>query len=280
MDSAGKKIGLWMSLLLMALSLLIKIYGGISYNSTALLADGFDSLINLVSMSTAVYLTFYSTKPADEQHPYGHYGFSALSTMITGVIMITVGTLIILESYNGLIRNEIIQYGALHYSAASTIVLVVSVFLYSISIEKTMAIRAEVRHLLTDITESIVVLVGVGLSIYTFPVIDKLLALGIAGLFYYGGIKNLNEVKPIIVHESPDKSIINKLRLCLEKENVKIKQIRVRKVGDKLFADAIIELNPHLTLYQAHIISDKLEQKAKECMENIAEIIIHSEPEE
>jgi len=50
----------------------IKIFTGIVGNSYALIADGIESLTDIFTSSVVLAGLYFASKPADEDHPYGH----------------------------------------------------------------------------------------------------------------------------------------------------------------------------------------------------------------
>ena len=61
-------IGIIASLILAA----VKIFTGIVGNSYALIADGIESLTDIFTSSIVLTGLYIASKPADEDHPYGH----------------------------------------------------------------------------------------------------------------------------------------------------------------------------------------------------------------
>ena len=69
----------------------IKIFGGIKGKSNALLADGFNSLSDVVS-STAILLGIhFSNMPEDEDHPYGHEKIESIIGIMVGLFVVITG---------------------------------------------------------------------------------------------------------------------------------------------------------------------------------------------
>ena len=57
--------------------------------STALLAEGSDSILNVVSSSIAHRFYTRSLKPPDERHPYGHMRFEVYGSLLILLLMAT-----------------------------------------------------------------------------------------------------------------------------------------------------------------------------------------------
>jgi divalent metal cation (Fe/Co/Zn/Cd) transporter len=58
------------------------------------------------------------------------------------------------------------------------------------------------------------------------------------------------------------------------------REVRTRGFADAAFLDLTLGFDPSLTLREAHDICDQLEERLKERFPEIADIIVHLEPEE
>ena len=83
---------------------IIKFLGGYFGNSYALIADAIESSVDVVSSIFVFFGIKYSSRPADENHPYGHGKAEAL---ITFVVVFLVVALVVLEDV-----VEVVVFGA------------------------------------------------------------------------------------------------------------------------------------------------------------------------
>jgi len=68
-------------------------------NSAAILAGGIDSFVDIFSSIISYVGIRISGKPADKKHPYGHYKFEVLGSVIITVIILLAGVGIIYNAY-------------------------------------------------------------------------------------------------------------------------------------------------------------------------------------
>ena len=66
----------------------IKILGGIYGNSRALVSDGINSLSDVGSSFGILLGIYFSNKPADEEHPYGHEKIESIIGNMLGVFLL------------------------------------------------------------------------------------------------------------------------------------------------------------------------------------------------
>src|SRR5690606_22832352 len=76
----------------------IKFVAGILGNSYALIADAIESSADVLSSVLVLIGLKYSTKPADENHPYGHGRFEVISTFAVIGFLVISATVITYES--------------------------------------------------------------------------------------------------------------------------------------------------------------------------------------
>jgi len=84
-----------------------KVVAGIFANSTALIADGIHSLVDVLG-SVLVWLGInVAERPADVSHPYGHFKAESLAEMAVGLIIILSSLLILHESVLSLVNESV-----------------------------------------------------------------------------------------------------------------------------------------------------------------------------
>ncbi|MBN1998281.1 cation diffusion facilitator family transporter [candidate division KSB1 bacterium] len=77
-----------------------KISAGIAGHSNALLADGINSVSDVIYFIVVKIFVRLSSKPADSEHPYGHHQLESIAALVVGAFVITTGMAIFWESIN------------------------------------------------------------------------------------------------------------------------------------------------------------------------------------
>lgn len=67
---------------------LIKIVSGLIGRSGALVADGIHSLSDLVTDFFAIIGSHMASKPADDEHPYGHGKAEYITSIVIGAVVL------------------------------------------------------------------------------------------------------------------------------------------------------------------------------------------------
>ena len=87
------RASIWVNSLLPPLKLVAGIWG----NSVALVADGINSLADILSNLLVYLLLKISGKPQDEDHDYGHGKYETVATFALGGMMILDGIMIVVD---------------------------------------------------------------------------------------------------------------------------------------------------------------------------------------
>ena len=172
-----RTITLWGSLLNFVL-MVLKIISGLLVQSSALVADGFHSLSDLITDFLVLLGTKLSSRPADETHPYGHKKFETLASQLMALILIAIGVGFILSSGAAILRHEHNFPGVV-----VLIVAVISVISKEVLFDKTRKVSRETEsaalyanawHHRSDALSSVAVLIGGGVSLFGWGHGDQL----------------------------------------------------------------------------------------------------------
>jgi len=101
-----------------------KISIGLISKSSAVFAEGLHSAVDIFASMLSFLGIRAAKKPADKEHPYGHYKFEVLSGLAITIILFLTGVWIIYESYRGFINPQLteISYLALAVMAFSALI--------------------------------------------------------------------------------------------------------------------------------------------------------------
>ena len=90
MNSGKNKIARragWISILVNILLFGFKYWAGIASGSVAIIADAWHTLSDSITSIIVLVGIWFSVKPADEDHPFGHGRAELLSAIIVGVLL-------------------------------------------------------------------------------------------------------------------------------------------------------------------------------------------------
>ncbi|MDR2594037.1 MAG: cation diffusion facilitator family transporter [Fibromonadaceae bacterium] len=263
-----------------------KFLAGIFGNSRALVADAIHSLSDLSTDIAILIGSRYWNQPPDVEHPYGHRRIETLISVAIGLVLASVGVVLALEAIKSLSE---------HKSSSPTLVAAVMAFVsiivkewlyhYTLKIGKRIKSSATVAnawHHRSDAISSIPVLVAI-LASYVFPdwffldavgaILVSIFILQAAFHIAWPGISE-------IIDRGASKEIKGKLmKIALATPEVKsVHNLRTRYSGGSLYIDMHIVLTPSITLYQAHLIGNRVRDSFLASHLDIMEVLIHLDP--
>lgn len=263
---------------------LLKLTGGVASGSVALLADGGDSLLNVLSAILAYKFLREARRPPDSEHPYGHALVETYGSLLILVLMVATFsflgyTLIDRIAHGG--EDKVSPIGVVFAAASLALNLTVS-FLLKVFGRGSSVAATESRHVSLDVVEGVVTLAGVFLGSAVSPLFDVAAAAILIALAAFFVARTLGQLKAEITAASPSREVIERIESALrEVEGVAgYHNLRVRKAGESIFADVHLVVKRGLSIEEAHRLCDEAESRVKRALEGMpVDIVIHVEPE-
>lgn len=269
-----------------AVLVLIKMVVGLLSGSIAILASAIDSMLDL-SVSLFNYFALHNAeKNPDEKFHYGRSKIEPLAAVIEGIIISFSALFILYEAVLKLLHPREMQY-----INESIIVMILSIvitaalvlFLNSVA-KKTgnMVIRADALHYKTDLFSNAAVLTAlVVIELSQQELIDPLLGVAIAFYMLYSAFPIIKEGLLMLLDASLPPEDVEKIEQVLSSERgiADYHFLRTRESGSHIFISVHAVFNISVSLYEAHLVSDKLEAKLRELFEDKkVHIMIHMDP--
>ncbi len=267
--------------------LIIKYFAYILTGSIALYSDALESIVNIVAALAVILAVYYSAKPADSRHQYGHYKAEYLSAIVEGLFIIGTALIIFHEAYHALFVPRIIEIpflGLLVNGFATVINGVWAIILIRYGKKyRSPAIKADGEHIYSDFLSSIGVALGVLLAVVTdWMILDPLLAACVAVNILWSGWKLVKESVDGLMDAAPIKHELEEIEKIIHKNSkgsIESHDLKVRRAGWVLFIDFHLVVPRKMTVGDAHKICDRIEEAIAKKFEH-SEINIHVEPEE
>lgn len=286
MNSHDEKIKVAMlSVLSNSMLIILKVIAGILSGSVSIISEAIHSSMDLLASIIAFASVKISSKPADENHPYGHGKFENVSGVIEGILIFIAAFLIIKEAI-----NKIINPTGIHDTTIAIVVMLISSIvnfaiskkLYKVAKEQdSIALEADALHLKTDVYTSFGVALGLLLlNITKIRLLDPVVAILVSCLIIkeaFGLCKNAFAplVDEKLSHEEEEeiKKIIKKYKTDI----LDFHKLRTRKSGNIRYIDCHIVVNENLTVKEAHKLTEKIENDIEDTLKN-TDVNIHIEP--
>jgi cation diffusion facilitator family transporter len=266
--------------------IILKIVAGILSGSVSIISEAIHSSMDLVASIIAFFAVRFSSKPADEEHPYGHGKIENVSGVIEGLLIFVAAFLIIMEAIKKLLEPDpsmdisFVAIGVMLFSAIANIF--VSKVLYKVAKEEdSIALEADALHLKTDVYTSLGVSFGLILIKLTgIAILDPIVAILVAFLI----IKESwtlcrNAFSPLIDTKLSDEEE-RKILVVMNKyknEILDYHRLRTRKSGNIKLVDFHMTVNEELTVKESHALCENIENDLEEIIRNTS-VNIHIEP--
>lgn len=280
------KITSWISIIGNAFLAILKIVIGFFSNSLAVIGDGIDSSSDIIISIMTLFTAIIISKPPDKGHPYGHFRAETIATTILAFIMFIVGFELFKSSINHLINPSILKIPSqiaiyvTGISIAGKITLAFFLIKSGKQIGSNMLI-ANGKNMQNDVLISSGVLIGLLFAIiFKISFLDSILAILISLWIMFSAIKIFFEVNNELMDGIKDQSIYNSIFKAVNQTNKAINphRTRVRKLSSLYVIDMDIEVDGNLSINEAHDIAKEVEKNIKKKIENVYDIIIHTEP--
>jgi cation diffusion facilitator family transporter len=257
---------------------------GIGYitNSEALRADGLNNATDIVA-SIAVFIGLrFSQKPADDDHPYGHWKAETVSSLITSFIMMSVGIQVLYTGVTSMIGGKE-QPPSLFAALIGGFCAVVMFFVYRYNKKLAMqtssqAVMAAAKDNLSDAYVSIGAVVGTVASQFYLPWIDTVTAIIVGFLICKTAWGIFREATHYLM-DGYDETLIEEYRETILNVNgvTEVKEIKARNYGNNAVVDVVLCVGAHLAIKDAHDISTEVENELIQT-HDISDVHIHVEP--
>lgn len=254
--------------------------------SVALLSDALESTVNVATAFAALIAIRVAAKPADADHPWGHHKAEFFSAVLEGVMIIVAALLILHEAYDGFMAPAPLDApleGLLINMGATVINGIWAWVLISRGrVQKSPALVADGKHLVTDVLTSVGVAAGVLLAVGTgWWILDPLLAALVAVNILWSGWKIVRDSLSGLMDEAVSEATLARIREIIATQAdgaTEAHDLRTRHAGAAIFIDFHLVVPGDTTVFEAHEICDRIENALKEKLE-VTHITIHVEPE-
>ena len=266
----------------------IKWVTGFFGHSYALIADAIESASDTLSSLLLLFGIRYSLRPADKNHPYGHGRAEPLLTfMIVGFLVISSGIIVVKSIQNISVPHELPHPYTL--VVLGLIIITKEVF-YRVVMARSRhthssSLKADAWHHRSDAITSLTAFIGISIALYFgkgYESADDWAALAAAGIILYNSYLIFRPALGEIMDEHVYDDMVNEIRvLSGEVPGVlDTEKCHVRKVGMQYLVDLHVIVDGRKTVKEGHEIAHAIKSHLRERMPQVADVLIHVEPDE
>lgn len=265
---------------------LIKISTGVIGNSYALVADGIESTTDIFSSLIVFGGLRISTRPPDENHPYGHGKAESLAAMVVAVFLIAAAILIAVQSIKEIRAPQ--SSPAWYTLVVLGIIIVIKELLYrrmrkvGDSLDSS-SLRSDAWHHRSDAITSLAAFMGISIALIGgegYESADDWAALLACSIIFVNGVRLLRPALNEVMDAAPSDAIEERVVETASSVEgvVAIEKCRIRKSGLGYLMDIHVEVKSDLTIREGHDIGHAVKDRLLASELPVSDVIVHIEP--
>lgn len=280
--SYGKMAG-WVGIFCNVLLFAGKMVIGLISGSVSVSADAINNLSDASSNIISLLGFKMGSKPADQDHPYGHARYEYLSGLLVSVLILVIGVELLRTGIQKVCNPEPVEFNLIMgivLVASIAVKLWMAVFNRSIGrridSDTLIATAADSRN---DVIATAAVLVAGLISQYTSLNLDGWMGIAVAIFILYSGVGLVKDTLDPLLGRAPDPILVERIRnKVLSYDGVLgTHDLMVHDYGPgRLFASVHVEMAAEEDPLKSHDIIDTIERDFLE--EDRLNMVIHYDP--
>ena len=276
----------WLSVATAIVTIALKVGAWWITGSVGLLSDAAESVVNLVAAVLALVAITVSERPADDDHQYGHSKAEYFSAGAEGAMIFVAAAFILYVSGERLLNPQPLEslgVGLLISVVAAALNGVVGVLLLRAGTRhRSPTLKADGKHLLTDVVTSAGVVVGVALVWLTgWEMLDPIVGIAVAINILVIGYRLVHEsgmgLMDATLPDADNRAIEEVLARHRDPGRVDFHELRTRESGRWRFVEFHALVPGDWSVERGHDLVEKVEQEIHAALE-FSHITTHLEP--
>ena len=266
-----KDAGMKMSLVGIVINLILfigKLISGLVAGSVAMTSDAINNLSDFASAIVILISFYFSSRPSDREHPFGHARFEYVASAIVSMIIVFLGIQLGISSIRKIINPVLINPDIFFY-----LVLIVSIILKSFLYFRyrreakkldSPVLLASAKDSLTDVIASSSLLIAILIGQITNKSVDGYAGIVVSIFIVYTGISILFKTSNRLLGVKADKKFRNKIKeFILDFDGIYgIHDLIIHDYGGQnYFASAHVEVNAAHDIKLIHELIDHIERE-------------------
>ncbi|GLX69639.1 cation diffusion facilitator family transporter [Paenibacillus glycanilyticus] len=264
---------------------ILKLGTGFISGSEALKADGLNNATDIAASVAVLIGLRLARKPADEDHPYGHWKSETIASLIASFIMMAVGLQVLYQAITKISHGQE-ESPDLIAAWVGIFCSIVMFFVYKYNKQlankiNSQAVMAAAKDNLSDALVSIGTVIGIVGSQINLPWLDPLAAVMVGIIICKTAWEIFRESSHHLSDGFNEDTIKSFKQVVLDVDGVEgIKDIKARSYGSNAVVDVTVLINADLGFQEAHHVTTKVEDALKSSSHEVYEVHIHYEPHE
>jgi len=267
----------------------LKLGAGWFGNSSALVADGLESTLDVLSSLMIWGALKYAERPPDSDHPYGHGKMESLAGAGGAVLLLVAGVLVATGSLREILGGAVNRPPPAGFTLV-VLILVVAVKegLFRLADRRgreveSSAVQSDAWHHRSDAITSLAAAIGITIALVggsSWVSADDWAALFSCSIIAFNGFRMLKaSLGELLDEQAPDGIIEGIMDAARSVEGVdNVEKCRVRKSGLSLIADIHVRVHGEVTVTDGHSIAHRVKDTLMAGNYNLLDVTVHIEP--
>ncbi len=283
----------WLSVASNSTLVVAKLVIGIFIGSVSVISEAIHSGIDLLASLIALVAVRHSSKPADEDHPYGHGKFENVSGTVEALLIFFAAIWIIYEAIQKLLHPHEVgetSWGIGVMLISAIMNTIISSKLFKVAKKaNSVALEADAWHLRTDVYTSLGVMGGLLIIWIMGKVnpelnvswIDPVAAIGVACLILHAAYELTMKAGQDLFDVSLSEDEVQEIKAIILSHNdvVGIHELKTRRAGHYRFVEFHMEVDNDMPVKYADKLAHDVEDKIKASFE-YTQVTVHLDPVE
>ncbi len=272
--------------------LVFKFVAGVLGNSSAMIADAVHSLSDFITDIVVIAFVKISSKPADQDHDYGHGKYETVASSIIGMALVVVAVMLGWNGVEKVIRfahGETLETPGIIalVAAALSVLLKEWVFRITKKVAKevnSQALEANAWHHRSDAFSSIGTFIGIGGAVALgsgWAVLDPIASIVVSILIFVAAFRLLRQASGELLEESLPKETEDKIEAIVYADKMvsDIHRLHTRRIGSIIAIEMHLRMPGGISLEESHRHATAIEQALRREFGSGSYIMLHIEPE-
>lgn len=276
----------WVSTIGNTILSISKIIVGLSAGSLAVLGDGIDSATDVFISIVMIFTARLICRPPSKKYVFGYEKAEGIATKILSLVIFYAGVQMLVSAIESIFSGEAKEIPSAIAIYVTIFSIIGKLLLASYQYKQgkkigSSLLTANAVNMRNDVIISAGVLLGL---IFTFafkmPILDSITGLIISLYIIKSAISIFIDSNVELMDGVKDVKVYNKIFEAVEQVPGASNphRVRSRMIGNLYMITLDIEVDPQITITQAHEIADSVEKSIKGSIDNVYDILVHVEP--
>ena len=244
-----------------------KIIAGTISGSVAITADAVNNLSDASSSVISLFGFKLASRPADEEHPYGHGRYEYLSGLMVAVFIMVIGVELFKNSVGKILHPEHVEFSLL---SAGVLVFSILLKLWMMFFNKKIGalinsktLKATAMDSRNDVVTTSAVLIAAAISHFTGVELDGWMGVAVAAFIMYSGFGLVRDTIDPMLGKAPDEEQVDSIRkkILSYKGVLGTHDLMVHDYGPgRQFASVHVEMAAEDDVIENHDVIDNIER--------------------